>query len=145
MWIQSIYCCNTSPCSLNDTTIICNHGSMKKQDEKCQNECPTGEFQSLSTISSIDICSKLEEEDKCYSNLYNNEFKAICHKISVDDTSTRTNVTSSSDPAIMKFCGKSEGNLKDKRSMASYICPQIAKSKYSYQQCYHQMFGSQER
>ena len=142
MWDQSTYCCNTSPCSLNGTSIICNHGSMKKQDEKCQNECPTGEFQSLSTISSAALCSKLEEENKCYLNLWNNEFKAVCHRISDDATSTITNVTS--DPAILKYCGKTLENLKYE-NIASYMCPQIATSKFSYQQCYTTAFASQDR
>ena len=135
MWDQSIYCCNTSPCFLNDTTnsIICNHGSMKKQDEKCLNKCPTGEFQSLSTISSADVCSKLED-DKCYLNIWYNEFKAVCHHgISDDDNTT-----------ILKFCGKALENLKYEK-IASYMCPQIAKSKYSFQQCYSTAFASQER
>ena len=135
MYKQSIYCCNTSPCFLNDTTnsIICNHGSMKKQDEKCLNKCPTGEFQSLSTISSADVCSKLED-DKCYLNIWYNEFKAVCHHgISDDDNTT-----------ILKFCGKTLENLKYEKN-AAYMCPQIAKSKYSFQQCYSTAFASQER
>ena len=88
---------------------------------------------SVSTISSSNeqICTKLEEESKCYQNLWNYDLKMVC-----------LNSTAPNDTSILKYCGTM---FPTKTSFETRLCPQISVSKYSFHQCFNTGHLTQER
>ena len=88
---------------------------------------------SVSTISSSNeqICTKLEEEKKCYQNLWNYDLKMVC-----------LNSTAPNDTSILKYCGTM---FPTKTSFETRLCPQISVSKYSFHQCFNTGHLTQER
>ena len=81
------------------------------------------------STSNEQICSKLEEENKCYQNLSNYLLKRVC-----------LNSTAENDISILKYCGTLFPTAYETR-----LCPKISISKYSFHQCYNTAHLGQER
>ena len=60
------YCCSPDwPCQEQDNKIVCQNGTLVSENDKCGNECPTGEGVSAMSIATKEACDK---ESKCYMN-----------------------------------------------------------------------------
>ena len=60
------YCCSPEwPCQDQGNKIVCQNGTLVSENDKCGNECPTGEGVSAMSIATKEACDK---ESKCYMN-----------------------------------------------------------------------------
>ena len=77
------YCCSPDwPCQDQGNKIVCQNGTVVKQNNKCANECPTAGIVSAIAIATKEAC---DLEHKCYQNKENSyDFNEICDLNQID-------------------------------------------------------------
>ena len=93
------YCCSPDwPCQDQGNKIVCQHGTLVSQNDKCGNDCPRVERGSAMAIATKDAC---DHKGKCFRNKdIGYSFNEVCGHSQKNESNFAE-----------KFCGsRSRGN-----------------------------------